>query len=121
MYHILRCGIIHRNSLVPDSASLKRNGRSRSIMLGQRCNGNVHFMKHDQGTIDSVIFTVEDFAEDLEKVLDEIFIDLAPKDIKLSQNIIDWVSKYPPIMQKQFKIISKFNYDFEHHSFAAQN
>jgi hypothetical protein len=74
MYHILRCGIIHSNSLVPDTISLKNNGRTRSVLLGQRRNGVKDFTKYDQNGFDAVIFTVEDFAEDLEKVLERIFI-----------------------------------------------
>jgi hypothetical protein len=100
MYHILRCGITHSYSLIPDSKSKSKGGRERSILLGQRKNNNVHFMKHDKNGYDSVIFTVEDFAEDLEKVLDKIFIDLAPEAPLLSNNIISWVNKYPPLTWK---------------------
>jgi hypothetical protein len=100
MYHILRCGITHSYSLVPDSNSVSKGGRPRSIMLGQRKNSNTHFMKYDQNGYDTVIFTVEDFAEDLRKVLDKIFIDLAPNDQQLSSNILSWVNKYPPLLWK---------------------
>ena len=57
-------------------------------------------MKYDQNGCDSVVFTVEDFAEDLRKVLDKIFIDLAPNDQQLSSNILSWISKYPPLSWK---------------------
>ena len=100
MYHVLRCGITHSHSLVPDSRSVANGGRPRSIMLGQRKNKNIHFMKYDQNGYDTVIFTVEDFAEDLKKVLDKIFLELAPKNSVLAGNIVSWVNKYPPVIGK---------------------
>ena len=57
-------------------------------------------MKYDQNGYDSVIFTVEDFAEDLGEVLDKIFMDLVPNDQQISKNILSWVSKYPPLLWK---------------------
>jgi hypothetical protein len=100
MYHILRCGITHSYSLVPDSKSVTKGGRERSIMLGQRKNNNTHFTKYDENGYDTVIFTVEDFAEDLRGVLDKIFLELAPNDQQLSRNILSWVNKYPPLQWK---------------------
>jgi hypothetical protein len=100
MYHVLRCGITHSYSLVPDSRSIRNGGRPRSILLDQRKNNNTHFVKYDQNGYDTVIFTVEDFAEDLKKVLDMIFLDLATNDVTLSGNIINWIAKYPPLMGK---------------------
>ena len=57
-------------------------------------------MKYDQNGYDTVIFTVEDFAEDLKKVLDKIFLELAPKNSVLAGNIVSWVNKYPPVIGK---------------------
>lgn len=99
MYHVLRCGMIHSYSLVPDSKSLTKGGRVRSILLVHRKNGYTHFDKYSDNNLDSVLFTVEDFAEDLEKVLDKIFLDLAPNDPALSTNILVWVTTQPPIAQ----------------------
>jgi len=97
MYHVLRCGIIHGYSLVPDSLSVSKGGRKRSILVAHRKNGAIHFTGYSMNGYDSVIFTAEDFSEDLESVLDKIFTQLAPADPILESNIIDWVQKYPPI------------------------
>jgi hypothetical protein len=98
MYHVLRCGIVHGYSLVPDKISISKGGRKRSILLGHRKNCDTHFEKNEENGLDSVVFTAEDFAEDLEKLTDAIFKEMAPKDQNLSKNIVDWYSKYPPIV-----------------------
>lgn len=98
MYHVLRCGIIHGYSLVPDEKSRNHGGRVRSILLAHKKNGETHLNKYNKNNFDSVVFTAENFTEDLEKVLDKIFVDIAPQDSNLSNNIVNWVTKYPPIM-----------------------
>ncbi|MCB0521352.1 MAG: hypothetical protein H6577_24155 [Lewinellaceae bacterium] len=100
MYHVLRCGIVHGYSLVPDALSIRKGGRIRSILLAHNKNGAIHFTKYNQDGLDSVIFTAEEFAKDLESVLDEIFLNLAPTNTSLENNILEWVRKYPPIMGK---------------------
>jgi hypothetical protein len=98
MYHVLRCGIVHGFSLVPDKHGMKKGGRKRSILLGHKINGDIHFAKIVTTEYDSVLFTAEDFTEDLDKLLDKIFVDIAPHDSILTNNIINWVNMYPPIM-----------------------
>lgn len=98
MYHVLRCGIVHGYSLVPDSQGMNYGGRKRSILLGHKIHGDIHFTKIVTTEYDSVLFTAEDFTEDLEKLLNKIFIDIAPLDSTLTQNILNWIKKYPPIM-----------------------
>lgn len=97
MYHVLRCGIVHSFSLVPDQRSVNAGGRTRSILLAHKNNDAIHFHKHKIDGFDSVVFTAEVFVEDLEKVLDKIFLELAPNDTNLQNNILGRVSSYPPI------------------------
>ncbi|MBP9077452.1 MAG: hypothetical protein KBG02_11370 [Haliscomenobacter sp.] len=98
MYHVLRSGIVHSFSLVPDSKSLTKGGRSRSIIVSHRKNNNVHMTPYMNGSFDSVIFTAEDFAEDLDKLVDLFFNDIALKDDSLKNNITQWFTKHPHIM-----------------------
>jgi hypothetical protein len=57
-------------------------------------------MKFDQNGYDTVIFTVEDFAEDLKKVPDKIFLYLTPNNSLLANNIVSWITRYPSLMGK---------------------
>lgn len=97
IYHVLRCGIVHSYSLCPDQKSQKSGGRKRSIVLGHRKNGYTHLAPFTENGNDSIIFTIEDFSRDLGLVLDKIFNDIVPFDSIIANNIISWVSKYPPI------------------------
>lgn len=97
IYHVLRCGITHSHSLFPDKLSRVKGGRNRSIVLAHRKNGNIHLDRYLENGLDSVIFTIEDFSEDLEKVLDKIFIDVAPQNSEVASKILAWVTNYPPI------------------------
>lgn len=98
MYFILRCGIVHKFSLVPGQEEIKNGGRPRSILLSHRKNGNTHFKEYTKNGMDSVVFTAEDFAEDLEKLVKLIFDVEVPKNPNLEKNIENWVSKFPPIL-----------------------
>ncbi len=89
--------MVHGFSLKPDTLSISNGGREKSILLAHRLNGHSHLIKYNKNGFDSVIFTAEDFAEDLEKVLNKIFIDLAPNDKVLEQNILSWIKNYPPV------------------------
>ena len=98
MYHILRCGIIHSFSLIPDSNSLRKGGRIRSILLAHNKNGATHFKAMTESGYDSVIFTAESFAADLEKLVEKIFTEIVIIDSAIEVNIKSWWTKYTPIM-----------------------
>lgn len=99
MYHVLRCGITHSFSLIPDKKSTSKGGRPRSIVLGHRKQGEIHLTPYTENGNDSEIFTIEDLPADLKKVLDLIFKDIAPTNSLLENNILNWVKTYPPIQQ----------------------
>ncbi|MCC6412924.1 MAG: hypothetical protein IT270_14765 [Saprospiraceae bacterium] len=102
MYHTLRCGVIHSFSMIPDKISTKYGGRPRSILLAHRKNGKIHLSVHIEDGMDSVIFTAEDFLDDIKKLVEVIFIEKATNDANLKNNIIDWFNKYQPIGIKLF-------------------
>jgi len=98
MYHVLRCGIVHSFSLVVDSAAEKGGGRDRSILLAHRMNGAAHLQPYE-GSIDAVIFTAEDFVEDIGMVVEFIIEQSQSRDGQaLSRNIQRWTDKHPPIL-----------------------
>ena len=97
MYHILRCGIIHSFSLIPDSSSLRKGGRKRSILLAHNKNGETHFKPVTENGYDSVVFTAESFSSDLEKLVDKIFTEIVISDPTIEANIKRWWGKYTPI------------------------
>jgi len=98
MYHVLRCGIVHGFSLIADKTAKKKNGRNRSILIGHRSGqGDVpHLGLIKTDKYDAAFFCAEDFAEDIERVIDLIF-EQAGKNEKLETRIISWVKTYSPI------------------------
>ena len=96
MYYILRCGIVHSFSLIPDTKGKKKNARARSILLSHEKNGGVHLERFN-GSIDAVIFTAEGFCRDLDSLVEYIFKKHAFENKEIEENIISWLTHYPPI------------------------
>lgn len=97
MYYVLRCGIVHSFSLVPDARGIGNGGRSRSILLGHEKNGLSHFQVFDERGMDSVIFTAEQFSKDIKDVVALLFNN-ANKKPELLAHILLHSSKHPPII-----------------------
>jgi len=104
LYHVLRCGIVHQFSLVPDEQSLKNGGRLRSIVLCHRKESKrrnlPHLSSYSSGkSPDAAVFVAEDFAKDLMDTVRFIFSSQAKTvNPEIVKNIEEWVEKYPPIM-----------------------
>ncbi len=101
MYHVLRCGIVHNFSLIPDTRARAKGGRDRSIVLchaEERDKNNwTHLMQYQTSQItDAALFVAEDFVDDIGKVTDMIFTQAAT-DQKVRDNIEKWLHQYPPI------------------------
>ncbi|OGC35636.1 hypothetical protein A2311_03575 [candidate division WOR-1 bacterium RIFOXYB2_FULL_48_7] len=100
MYYVLRCGIVHAFSLIPDDQGKSYGGRERSIVLAHRREQAGQHLKGyegNNGTLDSVIFVAEDFIADVLTTMMSIF-DSAKSDEGLKNNITIWVQKHPPII-----------------------
>ena len=105
MYHVLRCGIVHSFSLIPDPNTRKRHGgRDRSILLAHRRSGLQHLQNYvdndSEPKLDAAIFIAEDFVEDIAKVTEFILVEAtrttnSGRDLK--SKIQNWVRTYPPI------------------------
>lgn len=97
MYHILRCGIVHSFSFVPDNIAKNQGGRERSIALCHRKSGLTHLSKYSGGKFtDAAVFVAEDFVEDLSQVIEYIF-SKAKTNKSLTRRIKRWLKKHPPI------------------------
>ena len=101
MYHVLRCGIVHSFSLIPDQQALARGGRNRSIVLCHRKESDEKDLPHlsnytSDCVPDAAVFVAEDFTEDIENVAESIF-KTAEEDTILKRNIEGWLAAHPPI------------------------
>ncbi len=93
LYHVLRCGIVHAFSLVPDETGEKRGGRAGSIVIAHK---GIHLSAYRENGRDAALLVLPDLVSDLTKVIDQIFQDAA-KDPSLRKNIEAHLQKYPPI------------------------
>jgi hypothetical protein len=120
MYHILRCGIVHSFSLVPDKtyhkrpfflnlcnlglrpkASYKQHGRDHSIALCHKTEADQKGLKHlspyaGPRNLDAALFVIEDFLDDLLAV-NELICKRADNDDKLREKIENCLRVSPPI------------------------
>jgi len=102
MYHVLRCGLVHSLSLIPDPKAVDRGGRDRSIVLCHRAEsiekGLPHLSPYNKGVIsDAAVFVAEEFINDIEEAIKLIFIK-AKQDAVLKDNILKWLSQHPIII-----------------------
>jgi hypothetical protein len=100
MYHVLRCGIVHTFSLIPDAAARRSGGRDRSIVFCHADEGDkhgwTHLMHYSTATVtDSALFVAEDFADDIVKVVELLFAQ-AKQDSSLRNNIEKWLRRTHP-------------------------
>lgn len=104
MYHTLRCGLVHSFSLIADQKARSAKGRDRSILLAHRKNGAVHLRakidNRRRPKIDAVVFTAEDFVDDIETATKYLFQQArkpTPDGRLLKANIKSWTKAHPPI------------------------
>ena len=101
MYFILRCGLVHNFSFIPDQDSIRKGGRSRSIVLCHQKEANAegwyHLMPCSTEKIkDGVLLIAEDFIEDISKAIERIF-KKAENDHGLKSRMGSWIKKHPPL------------------------
>ena len=104
MYYVLRCGIVHSFSLIPDSLALKHGGRNRSIVFCYRFQEEVrrqgiqHLASHRDASsgIDAAVLVGEDLVSDIESVVQLLF-QQANSNKALSSRMTGWISSHPPI------------------------
>lgn len=106
MYHVLRCGIVHSFSLIPNDRARKADGRDRSIVLCHAKERDEYGWKHlmqypppgiETTVDDAAFFVAEDFVDDIAKVTELIFAE-AVGDRILRGNIEKWLCAQPPII-----------------------
>jgi hypothetical protein len=101
MYHVLRCGVVHSFSLIPDKKVNKQPGRNHSVALCHRAEADERGLKHlshyaGLRNLDAALFVIEDFLDDLLAVNDLIY-NKAVNDGTLRGKIEGWLKASPPI------------------------
>jgi hypothetical protein len=101
MYHVLRCGVVHSFSLIPDRKVSKQPGRDHSIALCHKAEAEQKGLRHlspysGPQNLDAALLIVEDFLDDLLAV-NELIYEKAVKDSNLREKIEGWLRVSPPI------------------------
>ena len=101
MYHVLRCGIVHTLSLIPDTRGQSHGGRDRSIVLAHRTGAGAAGLKHldaysSTNTPDAALFVAEDLVDDIEAVVSLIFSQAVPGS-PLEARMHSWLAAHPLI------------------------
>jgi hypothetical protein len=96
LYHVLRCGIIHSYSLVPDDVALQKGGRDRSVVLAHRASGLVHLSQWFHDDQPTCVLVAEDFVADIEATVRYMFR-RAQVSKALAKRMGRWMKKHPPI------------------------
>lgn len=76
MYYILRCGLLHRFSLVPTQTEIKNGGRKRSIvMIHQKLAEAAHLSRYSDPVrrISAAYFVAEPFIQDIRDTITDLF------------------------------------------------
>lgn len=94
MYYVLRNGLVHSFSLVPNARSARRGGRVRSIALGHRSNSTPYHLALFPNDI--VLFIAEDFLEDTKEAAYKLLDNAKPGTV-LEKNLINQFTAHPPI------------------------
>jgi hypothetical protein len=96
MYHVLRCGIVHNFSLVPDKRGNENGGRDRSIALSHDTrDGHIRSVKTKRAA-DACCLNAFEFVTDLASAMRKLF-ESAKGNAKLRNAITNWLKQCPPI------------------------
>ncbi len=99
LYFVLRCGLVHSLSLIPDAQSTARGGRQRSVVLCHRPESRAMRLRHltryrTQQITDAVVLVAEDFVSDIRRAADRLF-ERARKDSGLRAGIERQMRDHP--------------------------
>jgi hypothetical protein len=99
MYHVLRCGVVHSFSLIPDKKVNKQPGRDHSVALCHKAEADKKGLKHlshyaGPRNLDAALFVIEDFLDDLLAV-NELIYNKAVNDSTLRGKIEGWLRVSP--------------------------
>jgi len=96
MYHVLRCGIVHSFSLVPDKKGKENGGRNRSIALSHDTrDGHIQKVSTKRAP-DACCLNAYEFVADLASAMRKLFKS-AKVDAKVKNEITNWLKQCPPI------------------------
>jgi hypothetical protein len=94
LYHVLRCGIVHSFSLIPDKQARRKGGRDRSVVLS---HDGPHLSAYSSTNApDACRLRADGFVADLEAAMNKLFADASTNTL-LAKNITAWLALHPPI------------------------
>ena len=94
LYHVLRCGIVHSFSLIPDAQARSKGGRDRSVVLS---HDEPHLSAYSSvNAPDACCLRADRFVDDLESAMKKLFADAATN-AGLAAKITAWLAQHPPI------------------------
>jgi hypothetical protein len=102
MYYVLRNGLVHSFSLIPDVGKGKKVGRDRSIVLIHAESAKRRGLSHldnyggQHGQLDAALFVAEDFLNDT-KIAAYTLLQKAMTESVLEGHILSWFTRHPPI------------------------
>jgi len=93
IYHVLRCGIVHSFSLIPETEARSEGGRNRSIVL---THDESHLSNYTKGGLDACCLRADQFVKDIQAAMNKLFGD-AKTIPALAKNVEDRLRDHPPI------------------------
>ena len=102
MYYVLRNGLVHSFSLIPENQTGTPIGRERSIVLIHARGAKQDQLSHlgnypgQHGQLDAALFVAEDFLNDTRIAAYEL-LQKARSNSSLESEILSWYTRYPPI------------------------
>jgi hypothetical protein len=98
MYHVLRCGIVHSFSMIPDTVGRDKGARNRSVVMS---HNDPHLSQHSGSlAVDACCLHADSFVEDIEKAMNKLFATAdadTPEGRQVAGNIQRWLKDHPPI------------------------
>jgi hypothetical protein len=98
MYHVLRCGIVHSFSMIPDSRGQDKGARDRSVVMSHH---EVHLSPYSSSLApDACCLRADAFVADIETATNKLFTAAqaaTPVGQQVAQNIESWLQQHPPI------------------------
>jgi len=99
MYHVLRCGLVHSFSFIPDNIGRQKGARDRSLVLSHDEEHLSHYSS--ERAPDACCLNAYKFVEDINSAMNKLFDEAEkhmPEKGKLTANIEKWLNEHPPIM-----------------------
>lgn len=95
IYYILRCGLLHRFSLIPTATEISNGGRPRSVVMSHHpgaTQGHLSHYSNGSDVVDAAFLVSQDFIADIQQAVRNVFSDAGNHG-----NITHCLTTTPPI------------------------